>query len=54
MFTDFAPDWFHPNNRGYRLWARAFWEAIEMSGFPLGGQSRRRANGGGTGGSHGT
>lgn len=29
MATDFAPDWFHPNNRGYRVWADAFWTAIE-------------------------
>jgi acyl-CoA thioesterase-1 len=25
MLTEFAPDWFHPNDRGYRIWARAFW-----------------------------
>ena len=28
MATDFAPDWFHPNDRGYRVWASAFWTAI--------------------------
>lgn len=27
MITDFAPDWFHPNDRGHRLWADAFWAA---------------------------
>lgn len=27
MITDFAPDWFHPNDRGYRRWADAFWTA---------------------------
>ncbi len=28
MLTDFGPDWFHPNNRGYRVWADTFWTAI--------------------------
>ncbi len=28
MLTDFAPDWFHPNDRGYRVWAGTFWKAI--------------------------
>lgn len=28
MLTDFAADWFHPRNRGYRVWADAFWEAM--------------------------
>ena len=28
MITDFAADWFHPNDRGHRVWADAFWEAI--------------------------
>lgn len=28
MLTDFAADWFHPRDRGYRVWADAFWEAI--------------------------
>lgn len=32
MITDFAADWFHPNNRGHRVWADAFWEAIDQSG----------------------
>ena len=26
--TDFAADWFHPNDRGHRVWADAFWEAM--------------------------
>lgn len=24
MLSDFAADWFHPNDNGYRIWARAF------------------------------
>lgn len=28
MATDFAPDWFHPNDRGYRVWSDAFWSTI--------------------------
>lgn len=28
MLTDFAADWFHPNNRGHRVWAEAFWHQI--------------------------
>jgi len=28
MFTSYAADWFHPNDRGYRVWAQAFWKAI--------------------------
>lgn len=28
MLTDFAADWFHPRDRGYRVWADAFWEAM--------------------------
>ena len=28
MFTDFAADWFHPNDRGHRVWADAFWHDI--------------------------
>lgn len=31
MITDFAPDWFHPNDRGHRLWADAFWAASAHS-----------------------
>lgn len=30
MITDFAADWFHPNDRGHRLWADAFWDAIDI------------------------
>lgn len=29
MLTQFAPDWFHPNDRGHRVWADAFWAVIE-------------------------
>lgn len=25
---DFAADWFHPNNRGYKVWADAFWSKM--------------------------
>lgn len=30
MLTQFAADWFHPNDRGHRVWADAFWR--EMAG----------------------
>lgn len=32
MFTQFAADWFHPNDRGHRVWARAFWQAMTVAG----------------------
>ena len=28
MFTQYAADWFHPNDRGHRRWADAFWQEI--------------------------
>ncbi len=28
MFTQFAADWFHPSDRGHRVWADAFWTEI--------------------------
>ncbi len=28
MFRDYAPDFFHPNDRGHRLWAQAFWPSV--------------------------
>ena len=28
MLTDFAADWFHPNDRGHRVWADAFWNSL--------------------------
>jgi lysophospholipase L1-like esterase len=28
MATDFAADWFHPNDRGHRVWADAFWHQM--------------------------
>lgn len=28
MLTQFAADWFHPNDRGHRVWADAFWSTI--------------------------
>jgi acyl-CoA thioesterase I len=38
MFTDFSADWFHPNDRGHRVWADAFWTAINRA---VPGQARR-------------
>ena len=35
MLTQFAADWFHPNDRGHQVWADAFWQAIEVDGAPL-------------------
>lgn len=32
MVTDFAADWFHPNDRGHRVWEDAFWN--ELRGSP--------------------
>ena len=29
MLTQFAADWFHPNDRGHRVWADAFWTTIQ-------------------------
>ena len=29
MRTQFAADWFHPNDRGHRVWAEAFWTVME-------------------------
>ncbi len=31
MLTLFAVDWFHPRDRGYRVWTAAFWEAMVSS-----------------------
>ncbi len=28
MFTQFAADWFHPNDRGHQVWADAFWRVL--------------------------
>ena len=28
MLTQFAADWFHPNDRGHEVWADAFWREI--------------------------
>lgn len=30
MLTQFAADWFHPNDRGHRVWADAFWEQLRQ------------------------
>jgi len=34
MTTDYAADWFHPNDRGHRVWAAAFWETIGSRALP--------------------
>lgn len=34
MLTQFAADWFHPNDRGHRVWADSFWSAIQDAGIP--------------------
>ena len=31
MLTQFAADWFHPNDRGHRVWADAFWSRISAA-----------------------
>lgn len=31
MLTDFAADWFHPNDRGHRVWAAAQWTELRRS-----------------------
>ena len=31
MASQFAADWFHPNDRGYRVWADAFWTTMRTS-----------------------
>ena len=28
MLTQFAADWFHPNDRAHRVWAQAFWSQM--------------------------
>jgi len=28
MATDYAADWFHPDDDGHRVWADAFWQAL--------------------------
>lgn len=28
MLTDFAADWFHPNDRGHRVWSDVFWDRM--------------------------
>lgn len=30
MLTQFAADWFHPNDRGHRVWAQAFWREMRV------------------------
>lgn len=31
MLTQYAADWFHPNDRGHRVWADAFWSRISAA-----------------------
>ena len=31
MLTQTAADWFHPNDRGYQVWATSFWAALVAS-----------------------
>ena len=31
MFTQFAADWFHPNDRGHKVWADTFWREISQN-----------------------
>ncbi len=37
MLTDFAADGFHPNDRGHRVWADAFWSRLGPRAALLGG-----------------
>ena len=41
MLTDFAADWFHPNDRGHRVWADAFWAALAQSKVLVGPSGRQ-------------
>lgn len=38
MATQFAADFFHPNDRGHQVWARAFWDILREA--PLGARLR--------------
>lgn len=38
MATRFAADFFHPNDRGHRVWAKAFWGGIREA--PVGARLR--------------
>lgn len=29
MVTDYAADWFHPNDTGHKVWADAFWPSVQ-------------------------
>ena len=50
MLSDFAPDWFHPNDRGYVVWADAFWAAMSKPGSLITSPQRWLPTGGGRGG----
>ena len=43
MASQFAADWFHPNDRGYRVWADAFWTTMRASALMSGLTSGRSA-----------
>lgn len=32
MLNQYAADWFHPNDRGHRVWADAFWQQMSAEG----------------------
>ena len=47
MLTQFAADWFHPNDRGHRVWADAFWRemAPDLPDLGVSAPGRRPAPG---------
>lgn len=42
MFRDYAADFFHPNDRGHRVWADAFWPQVSAASRSNTGASRSR------------
>lgn len=42
MLTDFSADWFHPNDRGHRVWADALWTELKRSPALASGRARPR------------
>ena len=42
MATDFSADWFHPNDRGHRVWADAFWSAVDVDRLAPAGANPRQ------------
>jgi lysophospholipase L1-like esterase len=45
MLTQFAADWFHPNDRGHRVWADAFWARMRPDAVRSETRARRRRSG---------